>query len=167
MGYINYSMSDNAAAAYKDGKAPLSKWNKERAARVLLENGVNFDARRFFGGEWKKELTFDSWHHTSKFYNRTDFYSFDCEELVGKFPATEEDGLAFCREIVEKAESRRQSAAKKKAAAEIVAQKKRAALEKRIKTMFLKGKLPNFKKSCSGKSISGQYGQNIYLIKIV
>lgn len=167
MGYINYSMSENAAAAYKDGKAPLSKWTKERAARVLLENGVNFDARRFFGGDWKKELVFDSWHHTSKFYNRTDFYSFDFDEIVEKFPETKEDGLAFCREIVEKAESRRQNAADKKAAAEIAAKKNRAALEKRIKTLFFNGKLPNFKKSCSGKSISGQYGKNFYLIKIV
>ena len=166
-GYIGYSMSVRAAEAYENGSAPLSKWTKERAARVLLENGVNFDAERFFSGDWKKELAFDSWHHTSKFFNRTDFYSFDFDELVEKFPATEKDGLAFCREIVEKAESRRQKAANKKAAAEIAAKKKRAALEKRLKTLFFNGKLPNFKKSCSGKSISGKYGKNFYLIKIV
>ena len=79
MGYIGYSMSENAYYAYESGERPLSKWSKSEIVAKLpsqwrgeLKKLSVKDLKRIF-------LEKTSWHHTSKFYNRTDFYSFiDC-----------------------------------------------------------------------------------------
>ena len=90
-GYHGYSMSNNAVAAYADGEMPLSKWTKQ----AILDAVAEIDEEK---AEWLKPvklqtlkdklLTRTSWHHTSKFYNRTDFYSLD-EDTVESL--TEED----------------------------------------------------------------------------
>lgn len=85
-GYHNYSMSNNAVAAYAHGEKPLSKWRKsdilEAAAEYL--QGQDAAAQKL---AWLRSmplsllklraLTRSSWHHTSKQYNKTDFYSLD------------------------------------------------------------------------------------------
>lgn len=85
-GYVGYSMSERAAEAYADGDAPLSKWNRARLVNGIcgypgsewtpeeLECAAVSDLRKFF-------LYRASWHHTSKFYSRTDFYSLD-EDVI-------------------------------------------------------------------------------------
>ena len=76
-GYCNFSMSNNAVAAYQGGERPISKWTKES----ILTYFNNDKTRKIFS-ELKvtdlKEILLEvsSWHHTSKNYNRTDFYSF-------------------------------------------------------------------------------------------
>lgn len=76
-GYHNFSMSNNAVAAYQGGERPMSKWTKES----ILDCFNNEETRGIFS-ELKvmdlKEILLErsSWHHTSKNYNKTDFYSF-------------------------------------------------------------------------------------------
>lgn len=83
-GYVGHSMSVRAAEAYSSGAKPKSKWTKadmlaaieEVAALDKVEVPENL-------GKLTKEAIFahlfseSSWHHTSKFYNKTVFYEVD------------------------------------------------------------------------------------------
>lgn len=68
-GYNGYSMSKRAAAAYEDGKVPFSKLPAciRKIGKYKLDN---------YAAPCE-------WHHTSKFYNRTDFY--DVEQVLAIF----------------------------------------------------------------------------------
>ena len=79
-GYHNYSMSNNAVLAYENGEKPLSKWTKA----AIIESLAEQEAPANFIEAVKKQpaaavktvlLYCSSWHHTSKEYNRTNFYS--------------------------------------------------------------------------------------------
>ena len=79
-GYHNYSMSNNAVLAYENGEKPLSKWTKAAIIEALEDS----EAPAEFIVAVKKQpvaavktvlLYCSSWHHTSKQYNKTDFYS--------------------------------------------------------------------------------------------
>lgn len=104
-GYIGYSMSVRAAEAYQSGEKPLSKWTK---ADILHEVGELYgaDAKKAFAAFPVKILrgvllSVGSWHHTSSYYNRTDFYYLpdrDAEEI--------ELSLRECRERAEAAKRR-------------------------------------------------------------
>ncbi len=79
-GYHGYSMSNNAVAAYEDGEMPLSKWTKTAILNELVEQEANPDiialAKKMTVAQLKDIFLYkSSWHHTSKMYNRTDFYS--------------------------------------------------------------------------------------------
>ena len=92
-GYLqNMSMSVNAAEAYADGEMPKSKWTKKAMVAAIKEccddDDLFYDKKvekltkpemfnQFF---WRS-----SWHHTSKFFNVTDFYSLDDEEVCDFF----------------------------------------------------------------------------------
>ena len=77
-GYDGYSMSNNARGAYANGERPLSKWTKKDIIATIGADVINRnpelkalnlkELRAIF-------LTQDGWHHTSKFYNETDFYA--------------------------------------------------------------------------------------------
>ena len=67
-GYNGYSMSNNAVAAYDDGLAPASKWVEFLKNFSPVFKGIV--ARDIIAG-----ADADEWHHTSKQYNRTNFYS--------------------------------------------------------------------------------------------
>lgn len=57
-GYVGYSMSERAEMAYNEGKLPYSKlpsW-----AKKIVDSGI---------------VDTDEWHHTSKYGNKTKFYS--------------------------------------------------------------------------------------------
>jgi hypothetical protein len=81
-GYYNYSMSNNAVTAYKDGEMPFSKWYKYN---ILFEIKEYFELNQ---EETKKVskiplpelknafLAFTCYHHTSNHYNKTGFYKF-------------------------------------------------------------------------------------------
>ena len=75
-GYKGYSMSNNAVAAYEEGKKPLSKWSKSEILNSLcvsdeekkkLKKYCLTTLRQYF-------LKFSEWHHTSNHFNCTDFY---------------------------------------------------------------------------------------------
>lgn len=77
-GYHGWSMSNNAVAAYNNGEKTLSKWTKNAILQAVakidpekaeLLAGVKLSVLK------SNILSANSWHHTSKFYNETDFYS--------------------------------------------------------------------------------------------
>lgn len=84
MGYLNdYSMSERAAEAYRNGEMPLSKWTKKAILDAIADDGYSALAaalknRKYTLAFLKDQyLTNSSWHHTSCKYNCTDFYSVD------------------------------------------------------------------------------------------
>lgn len=96
-GYVGWSMSRRAAAAYDDGEMPISKWTKKAMLacfedwcfeneRIPSEAVYTMKKAEMFEElfEWK------SWHHTSKFANVTDFYGLD-EEYAVKYSRPDED----------------------------------------------------------------------------
>ena len=79
-GYHGYSMSNNAVDAYENGEMPLSKWTKKAILAELQELGVSNDiiqaANKLSLADLKDLFLYKaSWHHTSKMYNRTNFYA--------------------------------------------------------------------------------------------
>lgn len=86
-GYNGWSMSNNAVMAYKDGEKPLSKWTKKDILDAIEKQAVNLQCSienlRKLPVKVLREvcLAYSSWHHTSNYYNKTDFYSLDIEEI--------------------------------------------------------------------------------------
>lgn len=85
-GYAGYSMSKRAVLAYDNGRRPLSKWSKadlidavEELNPSILDSckGLSVSELRSF------LLEYSEWHHTSSYYNRTNFYAIreDLEDL--------------------------------------------------------------------------------------
>lgn len=77
-GYDGYSMSNNARYAYGNGEKPLSKWTKKDIIAIVGQDVI--DRNPQLKALKLKELraiflTQDGWHHTSKFYNETNFYA--------------------------------------------------------------------------------------------
>lgn len=87
MGYVGWSMSERACAAYAGGERPKSKWRKSDIVEAVLdldEDGYWEEAgvgKATLHALREHFLTRSSWHHTSKCFNETDFYSID-EEAV-------------------------------------------------------------------------------------
>lgn len=81
MAYINYSMSENAGRAYSDGEKPFSKWTKTEILGnigAIYGPGAASFCKKFSTAFLKESfLDLSSWHHTSKFFNKTCFYSFN------------------------------------------------------------------------------------------
>jgi flagellar motor protein MotB len=109
MGYVNFSMSVNAQNAYNDGKKPLSKWTKKTILEEIENNLPKiYDEKKL---QELKEMTKEKliqdflccteWHHTSKFYNETNFYCIDFD-LISDFLKTEEQKQKEQQERVEK-----------------------------------------------------------------
>lgn len=86
-GYNGYSMSNNAVVAYESGEKPLSKWTKPEILETIFDNCEISEEkadllRKMTAKELKDAfLKQSSWHHTSKFYNCTNFYSFDFDKI--------------------------------------------------------------------------------------
>ena len=81
-GYVGKSMSTNAAIAYEQGERPLSKWTKQEIVmEVACSEGYKLDWQAV---ELMQKLTvkvlrekflvLSGRHHTSKYYNETEFY---------------------------------------------------------------------------------------------
>ena len=90
-GYCGYSMSWNAVSAYNEGEKPMSKWTKtavlEAIERAIDEQELTLicdieKLKKTPAGVLKRIcLTYSSWHHTSKYYNQTEFYSIDVDVM--------------------------------------------------------------------------------------
>jgi hypothetical protein len=68
MGYVNYSFSEGAASAYRAGRYSLTECKSRARAMGAKIPGwltASLAEELIHGGEW---------HHTSKEYNRTNFY---------------------------------------------------------------------------------------------
>lgn len=82
-GYHNFSMSNNAIDAYRNGEMPLSKWTKGIILEKLEIRDYNVEMfKKLTVAQLKKYfLRYSSWHHTSSRYNCTDFYSMDWDTV--------------------------------------------------------------------------------------
>lgn len=90
-GYYGYSMSNNAVQAYMDGEKPLSKWRKkdilDAIGEKLADGEISLQCsmeqlRKTPAGALREIcLCGSSSHHTSKYYNMTDFYGLDEDAL--------------------------------------------------------------------------------------
>lgn len=119
-GYDGYSMSNNARAAYADGEKPLSKWNKQNILEEIYAY-ADEDVQSKLDKSGVKELTTEelksyflknsSWHHTGRFYNRTDFYIID-ENAVSSISAEVVDEIKKQRIRKFKSEEEKQNAIK-------------------------------------------------------
>ncbi len=86
-GYYKYSMSNNAVKAYKQGEKPLSKWTKteilsniefdDEVAKETADKAIAALTRLNLAELREFVLEKSSWHHTSMFYNVTNFYEVD------------------------------------------------------------------------------------------
>lgn len=100
LGYIEHSMSVRAYNAYEDGEKPLSKWTKkaviDNVKKYASENNlhINLDKLNKISKKilFKKFLCYCGWHHTSKFFNETEFYGID-EDFVEELTDEKIDNL--------------------------------------------------------------------------
>lgn len=95
VGYYRYSMSNNAVDAYENGEKPKSKWKKSEivdAIGTAISSGeikpkCNNLLFYLYGISAKDLrdmcLCKSSWHHTSSWYNQTEFYSINFDYIEG------------------------------------------------------------------------------------
>lgn len=69
-------MSNNAVAAYEEGKKPLSKWSKSKILDSLCVSEEEKEKLKKYCLDTLRQyfLRYSEWHHTSSHYNCTDFY---------------------------------------------------------------------------------------------
>lgn len=83
-GYKGYSMSNNAVDAYMSGEKPISKWTKQEVVVYVQEIRPDLidELKKLRKDElFELVLRRSSWHHTSMYYNETDFYKIDEEAI--------------------------------------------------------------------------------------
>lgn len=84
-GYIGYSESIRSREAKSNDYYPISLWTKDKMIEVLEEEDredLIEKLKKIPVYILKEEcLRWEEWHHTSKFYNPTDFYSFSINYL--------------------------------------------------------------------------------------
>lgn len=88
-GYYGFSMSNNAVSAYNCGEMPFSKWLKRDlidAIEDMLEDKAYITKfKKLTVKQLKKYFLYkSSYHHTSKMYNKTNFYQIN-EVAVNQF----------------------------------------------------------------------------------
>lgn len=107
-GYDGYSMSNNARMAYQGGYKPLSKWTKKDIIAALVDDRGEDDfvkkVEKYSVKVLRKViLEVKEWHHTSKEYNRTNFYGIvDTQEFEREVLSD----LQNCAEEIEKASAK-------------------------------------------------------------
>lgn len=85
-GYSGYSMSNNAVESYNAGERPKSKWTKADILSELSQSGIPKEKLAVLKGlpvALLKTLClrYTGWHHTSSYYNRTEFYMVDPDRV--------------------------------------------------------------------------------------
>lgn len=88
-GYIGYSMSKRASAAYSNGEKPLSRWTKKAIIDAIAEweesnnRLMTVDVKEMTRGDLiDRYIRYSSWHHTSAMINPTSFYSLSDSPLT-------------------------------------------------------------------------------------
>ena len=84
MAYVNQSMSVRAANAYEHGERPASRWSKRAILDAAMTEGFDADEVKRLAAYPLSALraallSMSGWHHTSKTFNRTNFYMFDAD----------------------------------------------------------------------------------------
>ncbi len=90
-GYCGLSMSYNAIEAYENGEKPISKWKKKKIIEEIEKRIANGELSLKCTLENLKKMQLDalkqnclyrsSSHHTSMYYNWTDFYALDIDRI--------------------------------------------------------------------------------------
>lgn len=85
-GYDGYAMSNNARMAYEDCEMPLSKWTKTELLSAIKSYNVSADIilalQKHNTDTLRRELLmYSGWHHTSEYYNKTNFYAIDADKV--------------------------------------------------------------------------------------
>lgn len=106
-GYNGWPMSNNAVEAYDSGEMLLSRWSKGaildaiKAENLDLKCSLEKISALPLSILKERLLKYTSWHHTSKFYNCTDFYSLDTDYIedltdddVDRLLANHKDSIA-------------------------------------------------------------------------
>lgn len=100
-GYSGWSMSVNAARAYRGGEKPASKWTKAEMLEALRDAAEELEIQLPDTlGKLRKDALFSrlfscsSWHHTSIMCNETDFYYVDYDAIESLTPELVERWLA-------------------------------------------------------------------------
>ena len=111
-GYIGHSMSRRAAEAYEDGEMPKSKWTKKAMVAAIQSYCDEFDMS-FDPEVFEQFFHKSSWHHTSKFFNETDFYKLDEDAICESFrPMTQTEVAerdAVRRQAIEEEKTEREA----------------------------------------------------------
>lgn len=83
-GYSGYNMSKNAVIAYENGEKPISKWTKASIIYEIQKIDIA-KAKEFNKLPCKvlkdKCLSISSWHHTSSYFNKTNFYTLNVDYI--------------------------------------------------------------------------------------
>ena len=111
-------MSNNAVSAYENGEKPLSQWTKgdiiSEVEKISKETALSFDIAglKKIPGPMLKDICLKqtSWHHTSEYYNRTNFYSLDVDKIVS---LTDKDIKSYQEIAKEKKENAKEPTAEK------------------------------------------------------
>lgn len=98
MGYIGFSRSENSQSSIDNYEIPLSMFKKETIKKFLEDNKSEFSEDKYIFlnsvtiKKWKyvaKNIGSSSWHHTSKFYNKTNHY--DLKEVANELINSKDD----------------------------------------------------------------------------
>lgn len=84
-GYIGKSESVNSKNAKLSGEYPISYWTKSHFIEMLSYEGADHlidKAQSLPLYILKKCLVYSGWHHTSLYFNITEFYSLDIDKLA-------------------------------------------------------------------------------------
>ena len=119
-GYHNFSMSNNAIAAYADGEKPFSKWTKTEIINRLISDDIDPKKVKLIKKLSAKAvkhycLRKSSWHHTSSHYNKTDFFEIDSDFIENETIETMESWILSDKAKKAKTENLKQEVAPTKA----------------------------------------------------
>lgn len=143
-GYNGHSMSNNAVSAYLKGEMPLSKWTKaaimEEIEGNIEDEGKIEMLKRLTVKELKEMfLNRTSWHHTSRMYNCTDFYSLNFRAIEAVAVERIQEVIASRKRIKrtqEEIEAEKQKKAERKAEKEAKIEKESLfKYQKKYKTL--------------------------------
>lgn len=134
-GYVGYSESIRSREAKSNDYYPKSLWTKAKMIEVLEEEDREdlIDKLKKIPVYILKEecLRWEEWHHTSKFYNPTDFYSFSINYLED---LTDED-IERAKERRRKENLRNKEAREEKKRLREIRKKEKEELEYKLSLM--------------------------------
>lgn len=156
-GYNGHRMSNNAVAAYAGGEMPISKWTKaaimEQISGYIEEESKVEMLEKLTAKELKDAfLRRSSWHHTSLFYNCTDFYALNMEAVEAITKEDVERIISDRKRVkrsAEDIEAEKQKKAERKAEKEAKEEKERLfRYQKQYKSLsgFMKSKTVDLEK---------------------
>lgn len=115
-GYADdFSMSNNAIDAYDRGLRPRSKWGKADILDALPANARAYLQLDGYPLEFLREyfLVAEEWHHTSKLYNKTEFFRPGIDDWIDDTPEDVQDLYRVWLQRHQKAQAAKTAAPRK------------------------------------------------------